>query len=155
MADQQQPPEPTITPQDMAGLAERTRKVMAEYLQRQAAFWQDYMQLWSSSVRRFWGLDEGAAKPVIEPPPGDRRFKDRDWSENAAFDFIKQSYLLAARYVEDAADSTNDLDDKTKHKIEFYTKQFIDAMAPSNFAMTNPEVVRATLESKGENLVKG
>ena len=109
MADQQQPPEPTITPQDMAGLAERTRKVMAEYLQRQAAdhaenpdplnianafaqmtahlvqnpqklwemqaaFWQDYMQLWSSSVRRFWGLDEGAAKPVIEPPPGDRRF---------------------------------------------------------------------------------
>ena len=190
MADQQQPPEPTITPQDMAGLAERTRKVMAEYLQRQAAdhaenpdplnianaftqmtahlvqnpqklwemqaaFWQDYMQLWSSSVRRFWGLDEGAAKPVIEPAPGDRRFKDRDWSENAAFDFIKQSYLLAARYVEDAADSTNGLDDKTKHKIEFYTKQFIDAMAPSNFAMTNPEVVRATLESKGENLVKG
>jgi poly[(R)-3-hydroxyalkanoate] polymerase subunit PhaC len=190
MADQQQPPEPTITPQDMAGLAERTRKVMAEYLQRQAAdhaenpdplnianafaqmtahlvqnpqklwemqaaFWQDYMQLWSSSVRRFWGLDEGAAKPVIEPPPGDRRFKDRDWSENAAFDFIKQSYLLAARYVEDAADSTNGLDDKTKHKIEFYTKQFVDAMAPSNFAMTNPEVVRATLESKGENLVKG
>ena len=190
MADQQQSPEPSITPQELAGLAERTRKVMAEYLQRQAAdtaenpdplnianafaqmtqsliqnpqklwemqaaFWQDYMQLWSSSVRRFWGLDEGAAKPVIEPPPGDRRFKDRDWSENAAFDFIKQSYLLAARYVEDAADSTNGLDDKTKHKIEFYTKQFIDAMAPSNFALTNPEVVRATIETKGENLVKG
>ncbi|HEY7610936.1 MAG TPA: class I poly(R)-hydroxyalkanoic acid synthase [Alphaproteobacteria bacterium] len=189
MADQQQPPEPTMTPQELAGLAERTRKVMAEYLQRQAAdtaenpdplnianafaqmtahlvqnpqklwemqaaFWQDYMQLWTSSVRRFWGLDE-SVKPVIEPPPGDRRFKDRDWSENAAFDFIKQSYLLAARYVEDAADSTNGLDDKTKHKIEFYTKQFIDAMAPSNFALTNPEVVRATLESKGENLVKG
>src|SRR5688500_11515479 len=158
MAEQQQSPEPTITPQDLAGLAERTRKVMAEYLQRQAAdsaenpdplnianafaqmtahlvqnpqklwemqtaFWQDYMQLWSSSVRRFWGMDsdgQGPAKPVIEPSPSDRRFKDRDWSENAAFDFIKQSYLLAARYIEDAADSTNGLDDKTKHKIEFY-----------------------------------
>jgi polyhydroxyalkanoate synthase len=190
MADQQQSQEPSISPQDLAELAERTRKVMADYLQRhatdtaenpdplnlasafaqmtqslvqnpqklwemQAAFWQDYMQLWSNSVRRFWGLDEGKAKPVIEPSPNDRRFKDREWSENAAFDFIKQSYLLAARYVEDAADSTNGLDEKTKHKIEFYTKQFIDAMAPSNFALTNPEVVRATLESKGENLVKG
>lgn len=189
MTDQQQAPEPSITPQDLAGLAERTRKVMAEYLQRQAAdtaenpdplnianafaqmtqsliqnpqklwemqaaFWQDYMQLWSNSVRRFWGMGE-ADKPVIEPTAGDRRFKDREWSENAAFDFIKQSYLLAARTIEDAADSTNGLDEKTKHKIEFYTKQFIDAMAPSNFAMTNPEVVRATLETKGENLIKG
>jgi polyhydroxyalkanoate synthase len=191
MAEQQQSPEPAMTPQDLAGLAERTRKVMAEYLQRQAAdtaenpdplnvanafaqmtqsliqnpqklwemqaaFWQDYMQLWSSSVRRFWGMDGAdAAKPVIEPSPSDRRFKDREWSENAAFDFIKQSYLLAARYIENAADSTNGLDDKTKHKVDFYTKQFIDAMAPSNFAMTNPEVVRATIETKGENLVRG
>jgi len=191
MADQQHPPEPTISPQDLAGLAERTRKVMAEYLQRQAAdtaenpdplnignafsqmtqsliqnpqklwemqaaFWQDYVQLWSNSVRRFWGLEgAAAAKPVIEPAPSDRRFKDREWSENAAFDFIKQSYLLAARTISQAADGTDGLDDKTKHKVEFYTKQFIDAMAPSNFAMTNPEVVRATLESKGENLVKG
>ncbi len=189
MTDQQQSQEPSISPQELAGLAERTRKVMAEYLQRQAAdtaenpdplnvanafaqmtahlvqnpqklwemqaaFWQDYMQLWSNSVRRFWGV-EGADRPVIEPSPGDRRFKDREWSENAAFDFIKQSYLLAARYIENAADEANGLDEKTKHKIEFYTKQFIDAMAPSNFALTNPEVVRATLESKGENLIKG
>jgi polyhydroxyalkanoate synthase len=190
MADQQQSPDPSISPQELGELAERTRKVMAEYLQRhaadttgnpdplniagafaqmtqslvqnpqklwemQAAFWQDYVKLWSNSVRRFWGLDEGEAKPVIEPSPSDRRFKDREWSENAAFDFIKQSYLLAARFVENAADSTNGLDEKTKRKIEFYTKQFIDAMAPSNFALTNPEVVRATLETKGENLVKG
>src|SRR5262245_38967199 len=190
MADQQQTPEATITPQEMAELAERTRKVMADYLQRQAsdtaenpdplnianafaqmtahlvqnpqklwemqtAFWQDYIQLWSNSVRRFWGLDEGTVKPVIEPAASDRRFKDREWSENAAFDFIKQSYLLAARTISQAADATHSLDDKTKHKIEFYTKQFIDAMAPSNFELTNPEVVRETLESKGENLVKG
>jgi polyhydroxyalkanoate synthase len=189
MADQHQTPEPSISPQELAGLAERTRKVMAEFLHRhaaehaenpdplniagafaqmtqslvqnpeklwemQAAFWQDYMRLWTSSVRRFWGLED-KSQPVIEPAPGDRRFKDREWSESAAFDFIKQSYLLAARYVEEAADSTNGLDPKTKKKIEFYTKQFIDAMAPSNFALTNPEVVRATLDSKGENLVRG
>ncbi|MBL8662164.1 MAG: class I poly(R)-hydroxyalkanoic acid synthase [Candidatus Odyssella sp.] len=190
MADQQQSPDPTITPQELAALAERTRKVMADYLQRhaadtaenpdplnvanaftqmtahlvqnpqklwemQAAFWQDYMQLWSSSVRRFWGLEQAEAKPVIEPSPADRRFKDRDWSENVAFDFIKQSYLLAARTIENAAGEAAGLDEKSRHKIEFYTKQFVDAMAPSNFALTNPEVVRATIETKGENLVKG
>ncbi|MGH7004976.1 MAG: class I poly(R)-hydroxyalkanoic acid synthase, partial [Alphaproteobacteria bacterium] len=187
MADQHQSAEASITPQEMAGLAERTRKVMAEFLQRhateqaenpdplnianaftqmtahlvqnpeklwemQAAFWQDYMQLWSGSVRKFWGLD---SKPVIEPSPGDRRFKDREWSENAAFDFIKQSYLLAARHIEETANSTDGLDEGTRKKIDFYTKQFIDAMAPSNFAMTNPEVVRATIETKGDNLVRG
>jgi len=187
MAEQHQSPEPSMSPQELAGLAERTRRVMAEFMQRQAAdqaenpdplnianafvqmtqslvqnpqklwemqaaFWQDYMQLWSSSMRRFWGIE---SKPVIEPAPGDRRFKDRDWSENTAFDFIKQSYLLAARYVEQAADSTNGLDEQTKKKIDFYTKQFVDALAPSNFAMTNPEVVRATIDSKGENLVRG
>jgi polyhydroxyalkanoate synthase len=187
MADQQQFPAPGVTPQELAELAERTRKVMADFMHRhaadhaenpdplnianafaqmtqhlvqnpqklwemQAAFWQDYMQLWSSSVRRFWGLE---SKPVIEAAPGDRRFKDRDWSENAAFDFIKQSYLLAARYIEQAAESTNGLDDRTKKKIDFYVKQFIDAMAPSNFALTNPEVVRATIETKGDNLVRG
>jgi polyhydroxyalkanoate synthase len=187
MADQQQSPETTITPQDMADLAERTRKVMAEFVQRQAAdqaenpdplniadafarmtaslvrnpqklwemqaaFWQDYVKLWQSSVRRFWGME---AEPVIEPAAGDRRFKDKEWSENAAFDFIKQSYLIAARHIEEVAGATNGLDDKTRHKIDFYTKQFVDAMAPSNFALTNPEVVRATLDSKGENLVKG
>ncbi|MCW5771489.1 MAG: class I poly(R)-hydroxyalkanoic acid synthase [Rhodospirillaceae bacterium] len=187
MADQQQSPEPSITPQELADLAERTRKVMAEFMQRhaadqaenpdplniagafaqmtahlvqnpqklwemQAAFWQDYMQLWQSSMQRFWGIE---AKPVIEPSVNDRRFKDKEWSENTAFDFIKQSYLLAARHIEEAAAATNGLDDKSKQKIDFYTKQFIDAMAPSNFALTNPEVVRATLETKGDNLVRG
>jgi len=187
MADQQPSAPPNMTPQELADLAERTRTVMADFLQRQAAdraenpdplnignafaqmtahlvqnpekLWemqtalmQDYVQLWSNSVRKFWGID---SKPVIEPAPGDRRFKDRDWSENAAFDFIKQSYLLAARHLEETAQSTNGLDEKTKKKIDFYTKQFIDAMAPSNFAMTNPEVVRATIETKGDNLVRG
>ena len=187
MADQQQSAEPNMTPQELAGLAERTHKVMAEFLQRQAAdqaenpdplnignafvqmtahlvqnpeklwemqaaFWQDYAKLWANSMRKFWGIE---SKPVIEPAPGDRRFKDREWSENAAFDFIKQSYLLAARHIEETAHSTNGLDDKTKQKVDFYTKQFVDAMAPSNFAMTNPEVVRATIESKGDNLVRG
>jgi polyhydroxyalkanoate synthase len=187
MADQQQtePSAPSsMSAAELATLAERTRKVMAEFLSKQAeagpdplniagafaqmtshllrnpqklwemqaAYWQDYVQLWQSSMQRFLGLD---AKPVIEPAADDRRFKDKDWSENAAFDFIKQSYLLAAKHVQAAARSNHELDEKTAKKIEFYTKQFVDAMAPSNFAITNPEVVRATLESRGDNLIRG
>jgi polyhydroxyalkanoate synthase len=189
MADQQQTERsaaPSISAQEMAALAERTRKVMADFLSKQAqaaqnpdplnvagafaqmtshflrnpqklwemqtAYWQDYLQLWQSSMQRLLGME---AKPVIEPAPDDRRFKDKDWSENAAFDFIKQSYLLAAKYVQAAARSNADLDEKTAKKVDFYTKQFVDAMAPSNFALTNPEVVRTTIQSKGENLVRG
>src|SRR3546814_6954057 len=85
-----------------------------------------------------------------------------DWSSdvcssdlNELFDFVKQSYLLTARWMQSTVKDVEGLDDKTAQKVDFYTRQFVDAMAPSNFVMTNPEVLRATLESGGENLVKG
>ena len=75
--------------------------------------------------------------------------------ESYVFDFIKQSYLLTARWLQSTGREVEGLDDKTAQKVDFYTRQFVDAMAPSNFAVTNPEVLRATLESGGENLVRG
>ena len=90
-----------------------------------------------------------------EPHVEDRRFKDSLWDENYVFDFIKQSYLLSARWLQGTVKEVEGLDDKTARKVDFYTRQFVDAMAPSNFAMTNPEVLRETLETGGENLVKG
>ena len=92
---------------------------------------------------------------MIEADPKDRRFKDDAWKENAVFDFIKQSYLLTARWMQDVVDDVDGLDEKTAQKVDFYTRQFVDAMAPSNFVLTNPEVLRTTLETGGENLVKG
>src|SRR3546814_9697220 len=84
------------------------------------------------------------------------RFKDAAWEENFLFDYIKQSYLVTSRWLQSTVhDMDGDMDEKTKRKVEFYTRQFVDAMAPSNFAMTNPAVLRATVESRGENLVKG
>ncbi len=94
-------------------------------------------------------------EPVIEPSSGDKRFKDKDWSENQIFDFIKQSYLLTARWMQETVADVKGLDEHTRKKVEFYTKQFADALSPSNFVFTNPEVLRATLQSNGENLVKG
>ena len=121
-------------------------------MQAQMNLWQDYMNLWQSTTRRLMG---DATEPAAKPERGDRRFNDPAWDDNQLFDFIKQSYLLTARWMQSTVREVEGLDDKTAKKVDFYTRQFVDAMAPSNFVMTNPEVLRATLESGGENLVKG
>jgi polyhydroxyalkanoate synthase len=134
---------------------EMTAQMMADpakMVQAQIGLWQDYMKLWQSTTRRMLGEE---AEPVIEPEPGDRRFKHADWDESYLFDYVKQSYLLTARWMQSTVHDVEGLDDKTAQKVDFYTRQFADALAPSNFVMTNPEVLRATVESGGENLVKG
>jgi polyhydroxyalkanoate synthase subunit PhaC len=134
---------------------EMTARLMADptkLVQAQISLWNDYMTLWQRTAQRFLG---GEAEPVVEPPKGDRRFKDSAWNDNTLFDFIKQSYLLTARWMQSTVKDIEGLDDKTARKVDFYTRQFVDAMAPSNFLMTNPEVLKATLDSGGENLIKG
>lgn len=122
-------------------------------VEKNIAFWQDYVRLMQNTVSRVSGQKPA---PVIAPEPSDKRFKDAAWQEVWLFDFIKQSYLLVSRMVEAyLADTEKCLDEKTAHKLRFYTHQMLDAIAPSNFWMTNPEVLRTTLESHGENLVKG
>jgi polyhydroxyalkanoate synthase len=134
---------------------ELTARLMGDprkLLQAQVSLWQDYMTLWQNTTRRILGA---GAEPTVEPAAGDRRFIDAAWDENTLFDFIKQSYLLTARWIQATVRDVDGLDEKTAKKVDFYTRQFVDAMAPSNFAVTNPEVLRATLESGGENLVNG
>ena len=134
---------------------EMTARLMsdpAKLVQAQINLWQDYMNLWQSTTRRMLG---DAVEPTAEPERGDRRFLDPAWDENQLFDFIKQSYLLTARWLQSTVQDVDGMDEKTAKKVDFYTRQLVDAMAPSNFVVTNPEVLRATLESGGENLVKG
>jgi polyhydroxyalkanoate synthase len=155
----QQPPDGGIGMGDPlnigAAFFEMTTRMMADpsrLVQAQLSLWNDYMTLWQRTAQRFLG---GEAEPVVATPAGDRRFKDAAWSENTLFDFIKQSYLLTARYMQSSVKEVEGLDDKTARKVDFYTRQFVDAIAPSNFVLTNPEVLKATIESGGENLVKG
>src|SRR5690242_1654437 len=134
---------------------EMTTRLMsdpAKLMEAQISLWQDYMNLWQSTAKRMMGQE---AEPVIAPAKDDRRFKDAAWQDNQLFDFVKQSYLLTARWLQSTVQSVEGLDDKTARRIDFYTRQFVDAMAPSNFVLTNPEVLRATMGSGGENLVKG
>ncbi|HEY7578965.1 MAG TPA: class I poly(R)-hydroxyalkanoic acid synthase, partial [Acetobacteraceae bacterium] len=179
-------PDPAEIGRSMADIAERSQRIVSEWLKRQAneehapdplniasafmemttrlmanparlvaaglGFWQDYLTLWQNTARRVIGME---AEPVIDSPATDRRFKDDAWRENEVFDFIRQSYLLSARYVQDVVRQVDGLDPKTAQKVDFYARQFVDAMSPSNFLLTNPEVLRKTAETGGENLLKG
>ena len=124
----------------------------ARLVEAQVSLWQDYARLWENTARRMAGEE---VEPTVTPEPGDRRFKDEAWSENPLYDHIKQSYLLASKFMLSTVRETEGLDSHIARKVDFYTRQFIDALAPTNFAMTNPEVARRTVETGGENLVKG
>ena len=112
----------------------------------------DYMQLWQSSWMKMMGLQAG---PVAAPAKGDSRFKDDDWSSNFLFDYMKQSYLIAARHIQHAVANVEGLSPESEKKVAFFTRQYVDALSPSNFAMTNPQVLRETVASGGQNLLKG
>jgi poly[(R)-3-hydroxyalkanoate] polymerase subunit PhaC len=111
-----------------------------------------YGALWSRSMRRMMGEN---VEPVAIPEPGDNRFRDPEWRENQLFDFWKQAYLITARWAETVTRNTEGIDEPTRRKALFHLNQLMSALSPSNFPMTNPEVVRATLASNADNLVKG
>ena len=134
---------------------ELTQQMMsnpAQMMQAQVQLWQNYMNLWQTTAQK---MMESDVDPLAAPESDDRRFRDSEWDESIVFDYIKQSYLLSSRWLTSTVQDVEGLDDKTAKKVDFYTRQFVDAIAPTNFLMTNPEVIRATVESKGENLVSG
>ncbi len=124
----------------------------ARISQAQGDLLKDYGELWTRSVQQFLGK---SVSPVAEPEPGDNRFKDPDWDDIPYFNFIKQAYLLTACWAEQILENSEGVDEQTRQKAEFYLEQISSALSPSNFALTNPEVIRETLASDGENLVKG
>jgi polyhydroxyalkanoate synthase len=146
------PPDAGVLARSFVELSQRMIANPGKLVEVQVAFWKDYLTLWERTSRRMLGAE---VTPVIEPAPGDRRFKDEDWARSAVFDFIKQSYLLTARSIHQAVGGVEGLDARTAERVDFYTRQFVDAMAPTNNLVLNPTVLKATLESGGENLIKG
>jgi polyhydroxyalkanoate synthase subunit PhaC len=111
-----------------------------------------YLDLWGSAARRMAGEE---TKPAIEPSPRDKRFKDPEWRSNQFFDFVLQLYLLTTQWAQELVKNAEGVDPHTRKKAEFYVQQITNAIAPSNFVFTNPEVLRETLASNGGNLVRG
>lgn len=133
---------------------EMTTRMMTQphkMVEANMSLWQDYMRLWQNTAQRMMGQD---TTPIVVPEHDDRRFKGEAW-ESEVFDFIKQSYLLTSNWMQETVGDVEGLDDKTRKKVDFFTKQYTAALSPTNFVMTNPEVLKATIESHGENLVNG
>jgi polyhydroxyalkanoate synthase len=179
-------PDPIQFSESFARVAERSQRLVAEFLTRgptdanlgmsdpasvgsafhaftsqiladpqtlaraQIGLWSQQMLLWQRAAQRMFGVGDTTGQPI-----SDRRFRNPAWSENVIFDYIKQSYLVTADSILSTMRQVEGLDDKTAHKVDFYTRQFVDAIAPSNFLTSNPEVLEATLRSGGENLLHG
>jgi polyhydroxyalkanoate synthase len=110
-----------------------------------------YLELYAAAARRMTGE---TVAPVATPDPRDKRFADPEWSSNQFYDFLKQAYLLTTQWADRLVKNAQ-LDEHTRHKAEFYVRQIGNAIAPTNFVLTNPEVLRETLQENAENLVRG
>lgn len=121
-------------------------------IEHQFDYWQKQITLCNNVLLKMVGEQ---VQPVARPAVGDRRFLDDAWQENVLFDFIKQSYLLASENMYSIVDDMEGIDERSQKRLKYYVRQMISAMAPTNFVMTNPEVLRKTYETKGENLLQG
>ncbi|TIS97346.1 class I poly(R)-hydroxyalkanoic acid synthase [Mesorhizobium sp.] len=123
-------------------------------LEAQTRLFSGYMTVWANSIQRL-GAGGEDADDAVKPERGDKRFQDPEWGRNAFFDFLKQAYLVTSRWAADLVEHADGLDEHTRHKASFYVKQVSNAISPSNFILTNPELFRETIASNGENLVRG
>ncbi len=121
-------------------------------MEAQTQLWNSYSQLWQNAWSTVLGTP---TEPMASPARTDKRFKDRDWQENTVFDFLKQFYLISANWAQDFVKNADGLDEHTRQKAKFYVEQILNALSPSNFPVSNPEILRATLASNGANLIEG
>jgi polyhydroxyalkanoate synthase len=136
----------------LAKVAEYWTAEPARTLEAQNRLLTGYLGLWASSMKRMMGE---MAEPAAEPDARDKRFSDPDWTANLFFDFIKQLYLITSRWAEAMVEDAKGLDPHTQQKAAFYVRQIASALAPSNFVLTNPELLRETLATDAGNLVRG
>ncbi|MEM1380109.1 MAG: class I poly(R)-hydroxyalkanoic acid synthase [Pseudomonadota bacterium] len=147
------------TPTDPLNVADATTEVVTalssdpmRVMSLQMSLWDNYTKLFTTMADKLAG---NAPEPVIEPASSDKRFKHEAWTANPALDFVKQSYLLLSRWVDDAIVSAEGVDAATKRRAQFHADQFLSAMSPTNVPALNPEVIEEAVASQGVNFVKG
>ncbi|GGY55201.1 PHA/PHB synthase family protein [Parvularcula lutaonensis] len=150
----------TVEPADPLNVAEATSEVVTaitsdplKVMNLQMSLWDNYTKLFATMTEKLSGNKD--AEPVVEPSPSDRRFQNKAWEENPALDFVKQSYLILSRWVYEAIDKAEGIDDATKRRAQFHADQFLSAMSPTNVPALNPDVVEEAMATKGANFIKG
>ncbi len=138
-----------ISIEDTSKFLENAANQPAALLQVQMQWWEKQAQIWQNAVLT------SSNKEVIAPAKDDKRFQDKSWNDDIFYNFIKQSYLLFGKTYLDTINSVEGLDNKVKERLNFFSRQAINAMSPTNFVSTNPELLKLTVEKNGENLVKG
>ncbi|MEZ9315296.1 class I poly(R)-hydroxyalkanoic acid synthase [Vibrio lentus] len=134
---------------DASKIFEQAANQPAVLLQLQSQWWEQQLQIWQNAALM------GNTESVITEDRGDKRFIDDAWKNDPFYSFIKQSYLLFSKSYIDTINSIEGIDEKTKERVAFFSRQAINAMSPSNFIATNPELMKLTLERNGENLLDG
>jgi len=147
-----QVPDPKVVTHAFTEFAQHLFAEPEHLIDAQLAYWKDMGQLWEGYMRRVLGEE---VPPQVAPAPDDRRFKDEAWTEDLIFDYIKQAYLVTANWIHSTVANVEGIDPVLRNKVNFFTRQYVDALAPSNFAATNPVVLRRALETKGESLFLG
>ncbi|EJV9412188.1 class I poly(R)-hydroxyalkanoic acid synthase [Vibrio vulnificus] len=135
--------------EDTAKFFEKAANQPQAILQLQTQWWEQQLQIWQNVAL------SGHTQSIIEADKGDKRFSNEAWQSEAMYSFIKQSYLLFSKTYMDTIDAIEGLDEKTKERISFFSRQAINALSPSNFIATNPELLKLTIEKNGENLLAG
>lgn len=125
----------------------------SQLLEAQLSYWQDCLRLWRHSAATFAGISI-PEKPSINMPT-DRRFQNELWDQSPYFNFIKHFYFLTAQHIQTSIKKIDGIEEPVAKKIEFYTQQFIDALSPTNFILTNPDVLQKTMRTRGKNLLQG
>ena len=141
-----------LNKEDMSMFFEALSKNPARVMDMQWSWWQGQMQIYQNVMMRSVAKD---IEPFIQPESGDRRFNSPLWQEQPNFDLLSQSYLLFSQLVQNMVDVVEGIPDKVRYRIHFFTRQMINALSPSNFLWTNPEVIQQTITEQGENLVRG
>ncbi|MEQ1615328.1 MAG: alpha/beta fold hydrolase, partial [Hyphomicrobiaceae bacterium] len=146
------PPDFTDTAKTLTELSQAWMTDPTKLAEAQGELYRGYMDLWNGTMRRLMG---DSVEPIAKPQSGDGRFKDSEWSANPYFDYWKQAYLLTTQWAEQTLSNTPNLDERTRHKADFLMRQIAAALSPTNYAATNPEVLRETFATNGRNLVEG
>ncbi|MFA0313576.1 class I poly(R)-hydroxyalkanoic acid synthase [Vibrio cyclitrophicus] len=135
--------------EDASKIFEQAANQPAALLQLQAQWWEQQLKIWQNTALM------GNTESVITEDRGDKRFIDEAWKNDPFYSFIKQSYLLFSKSYIDTINSIEGIDEKTKERVAFFSRQAINALSPSNFIAPNPELMKLTLERNGQNLLDG